>query len=133
MKISDPIADMLTRIRNGCMARREEVTMPSSKMKAGLAEVLKENGFIEDWSVSGETKKELTIQLKYLGSRLPAPVIERIERISKPSCRVYAGADEIPRARGGLGLVVLSTSSGIMSDKDARRNNVGGELLCQVW
>ena len=134
MSMSDPISDMLTRIRNASNAKLPRATMPSSKMKASLAETLKEAGYIADYSVEdiGNNKKELTIVLKYKGKG-SVPVIEGIKRISKPSCRVYVGCDEIPHVLGGLGIAVLSTSEGLMSDRAARKRKVGGELLCYVW
>lgn len=134
MSMSDPISDMLTRIRNASNAKLPKASMPSSKMKASLAETLKDAGYIEDYAVEdiGNNKKELTIVLKYKGKG-KNPVIEGLTRVSKPSCRVYVGTDEIPRVLGGLGIAVLSTSSGIMTDRAARKQNVGGELLCYVW
>jgi len=130
MSVNDPIADMLTRIRNACKARHPEVSMPASKLKAAVAEVLKQNGYILDYRVDGDVKKVLTIELKYHDG---APVIEGLRRISKPSRRVYVGADEIPRVLDGLGIAILSTSKGVMSDRAARRENVGREVLCYVW
>jgi len=131
MSLTDPLADMLTRIRNGCKAGLPEVTMPSSKMKAAVAEVLKDNGYILDYRVDGEqAKKVLTIVLKYKGK---TPVIDGIQRVSKPSRRVYVGSRDIPRVLDGLGIAVLSTSKGIMSDRQARRENIGGEVLCYLW
>lgn len=135
MSVSDPIGDMLARIRNAGMIGHPEVAMPLSRMKMAIAEVLKEAGYIHDVRVEGETPhKMLHLGLKYHGGRRDrAPVIEGMKRISKPSCRVYVGAGEIPRARGGLGLVILSTNRGILSDRAARAANVGGEVLCSVW
>ncbi len=130
MIVTDPIADMLTRIRNGAKAGLPEVRMPSSKIKAAIAVVLKENGYVADWRVEGDDKKQLTVVLKYRDGK---PVIDGLKRISKPSCRVYAGAKEVPRVLDGLGIAILSTSQGIMSDRAARRENVGGEVLCYVW
>jgi len=134
MSMSDPISDMLTRIRNASNAKLAKASMPSSKMKASLAETLKEAGYIEDYTVEdiGGNRKELTIVLKYKG-KAKNPAIEGLSRISKPSCRVYVGTDEIPRVLGGLGIAVLSTSSGLMTDRAARKQKVGGELLCYVW
>lgn len=131
MSMQDPIADMLTRVRNAGAASLKEVSMPSSKMKASIAEVMKEEGYIRDYRVDGEGAiKNLSITLKsYRG----APVIEGVKRISKPSCRVYCGSQEIPRVRNGLGTVVLSTPQGIISDRTARQQNVGGEILCYIW
>src|SRR5450756_1092375 len=127
MAVSDPIADMLTRIRNACQARHPEVSMPSSRLKAALADVFKQAGYIQDFSVEGEVRKTLTIQLKYQGK---TPVIEGIKRISTPACRRYVPSDEIPHILGGLGTAVLSTSHGLMTGQRARKEKVGGELLC---
>lgn len=131
MSMSDPIADMLTRIRNALMAAHEEVDVPFSNVKAAIAEVLKEEGYVQgsrkiDQGVQGT----LRITLKYHGNK---PVIEGIERISKPSRRVYVGHDEIPKVLGGLGINVMSTPKGVISDRTARKNRVGGEILCSVW
>ncbi len=129
--LSDPIADMLTRLRNAGKAGHPEVIMPSSKMKAAIAEVLKSEGYIAGYSVEDAgVRKDITLTLKYAGNE---PVIEGSKRVSKPSCRIYCGANDIPRVRGGLGIAILSTSTGIMSDRAARKANVGGEILCQVW
>jgi len=134
MSMSDPIADMLTRVRNAGKARHPEVSMPSSKLRVGVATVLKETGYIRSWQVEGEgVHKTLTLGLKYQGAKPPVPVIEGLKRISKPSCRVYAGSKEIPRVLGGLGVAILSTSKGIMTDRSARAENLGGEVLCEVW
>ncbi len=131
MSQTDPLADMFTRIRNACKAHLPEVSMPSSKMKAAVAAVLKENGYIRDFRVEGDTvQRQLVIVLKYKGK---TPVIEHIQRVSKPSRRVYAGSKEIPRVLEGLGIAVLSTSKGIMDDRRARRENVGGEILGYLW
>ena len=134
MSMSDPIADMLTRIRNAARAKLPAVSMPCSKMKVALSEVLKESGFIGDVSVGEDAKghQELTLGMKYKGKR-SVPVIEGIKRISKPSCRVYVGSDEIPRVLGGLGVAVLSTSQGLVSGRTARSKNIGGEVLCYIW
>lgn len=129
--LSDPIADMLTRIRNAAKAGHLETVIPSSKMKTAVAEVLKSEGYITDYSVEDANPgKNLTVTLKYAAD---GPVIEGSKRVSKPSCRIYCGASEIPRVRGGLGIAIISTSTGIMSDRVARKANVGGEILCQVW
>lgn len=129
--LSDPIADMLTRIRNAAKAGHQETVIPSSKMKVAVAEVLKSEGYITDYSVEDASAgKNLTVTLKYAAD---GPVIEGSKRVSKPSCRIYCGASEIPRVRGGLGIAIISTSTGIMSDRAARKANVGGEILCQVW
>jgi small subunit ribosomal protein S8 len=134
MKISDPIADMLTRIRNAGMIQQPEVAMPSSKMKVAIAGVLRDTGYIRDFRVEGESKPTLTLELKYMGDRRHRqPVIEGIERVSKPSARTYVGSQEMPRSLGGLGVVILSTPQGVMSDRQAKAANVGGEVLCRVW
>lgn len=129
---ADPIADMLTRIRNANALRYEEVSMPSSKIKVGIAEILKSEGFITDFSVSEEEgKKTLSITLKYApnGDR----VITDLKRISKPGLRRYAEADKIPSVLKGLGIAIVSTPNGLLTDKQARKANVGGEILCYVW
>jgi small subunit ribosomal protein S8 len=130
----DPIADMLTRIRNAQMVGHTEVTMPASQLKSAIAKVLKDEGYIEDFAIrdkGGENgaKKELAIGLKYYAGR---PVIERLERVSKPGLRVYKGRDDIPRVMNGLGVAILSTSRGVMTDRKARADGVGGEVLCIV-
>ena len=134
MSVSDPMSDMLTRIRNANKAKRPEVSMPSSRMKVAVAEVMKTAGFIESCRVEGETtyKKTLTLVLKYHGKG-KQPVIEGIKGISKPSCRIYVSSREIPRVMSGLGLSILSTPQGIMSGKAARKQNVGGEVICHMW
>ena len=130
MSMHDPISDMLPRIRNGQMASKVAVSMPSSKLKIALAQVLKEEGYIEDFAVAGEEKKPvLDIQLKYYAGR---PVIERIDRVSRPGLRVYKGSTEIPKVMNGLGVAILSTSKGVMTDRKARAAGIGGELLCVV-
>ncbi|KIA80132.1 MULTISPECIES: 30S ribosomal protein S8 [Chromobacterium] len=130
MSMHDPISDMLTRIRNGQTASKVKVSMPCSKLKVALAQVLKEEGYIEDFAVAGEEKKPvLDIQLKYYAGR---PVIERIERVSRPGLRVYKGSTEIPKVMNGLGVAILSTSKGVMTDRKARAAGIGGELLCVV-
>ncbi len=131
MSMQDPISDMLTRVRNAGAAKLEVASMPASKMKIAIAEVFKTEGYIAGYEVTGEgAKKTLTVQLKYYKGK---PVIEGLKRISKPSCRIYCGSSEIPKVRNGLGSVVLSTASGIISGKAAKANNVGGEVLCYVW
>lgn len=132
MSLSDPIADMLTRIRNAGRARLPETSMPSSKMKAAIAETFLNAGYIGSWRVEGDTHKSLTVELKFKGKDRE-PVIEGIQRISKPSCRVYVSSAEIPCVLGGLGIAVLSTSEGIMTGHAARKKNIGGEVLCHVW
>ncbi|HMM47770.1 MAG TPA: 30S ribosomal protein S8 [Thiobacillaceae bacterium] len=130
MSMNDPIADMLTRIRNAQMVEKASVSMPSSKVKVAIAQVLKDEGYIEGFSVRGEgAKPELELELKYYAGR---PVIERIERVSKPGLRIYKGAAELPRVMNGLGVAIVSTSSGVMADRQARAKGVGGEILCVV-
>lgn len=129
MSMHDPIADMLTRIRNGQRANKVNVSMPSSKLKCSIAQVLKEEGYIEDYSKTEDKKPVLTIELKYYAGK---PVIETIKRVSKPGLRIYKGAKDIPSVMDGLGIVIVSTSKGIMTDRKARQQNEGGELLCIV-
>lgn len=130
MSMHDPISDMLTRIRNAQRASKVAVAMPSSKLKVAIAKVLKEEGYIEDFSISADEKKPtLDIQLKYYAGR---PVIERIERVSRPGLRVYKGTVEIPKVMNGLGVAIVSTSKGVMTDRKARAAGIGGELLCIV-
>ena len=132
MNTTDPIADMLTRIRNASLARHRELTLPSSRMKRKIARILVEVGFIESFSTTQDGIQEmLVLQLKYVEGR--TPVVSGLKRISKPGLRVYARKTEIPRVLGGLGLVVLSTSRGIMTGQQARKLNLGGEVLCYVW
>jgi len=132
MNTTDPIADMLTRIRNASLARHRELTLPSSRMKREIARILVEEGFIESFSTTQDGIQEmLVLQLKYVEGR--TPVVSGLKRISKPGLRVYARKTEIPRVLGGLGLVVLSTSRGIMTGQQARKLNLGGEVLCYVW
>ena len=129
--ISDPIADMLTRIRNAAKANHTEVRLPASNEKAAIAEVLKSEGFISGSKVEGEIpNKELVLDLKYYENK---SVISNLKRISKPSCRIYVKAKEIPRVRGGMGITILSTPEGVLSGKIAKQKNVGGEVLCYVW
>lgn len=130
MSMSDPIADMLTRIRNGQRAEKVSVAMPSSKLKAAIARVLKDEGYIEDFAVRQDgSKATLEVRLKYYAGR---PVIERIERVSRPGLRTYKGTMEIPKVMNGLGVAIVSTSKGLMSDRKARAAGVGGEILCVV-
>ena len=131
MNISDPIADMLTRIRNASRARHDDVSMPASRTKLAIAEILKEEGFIEDFS-EGQAgpRKDINIKLKYVGK---VPVVSGLKRISKPGLRVYASKTEIPRVLGGLGVVVVSTSQGIMTGAQARKGQLGGEVLAYIW
>lgn len=131
MSMQDPIADMLTRIRNAGAAGLKTVAIPLSKEKAAIAAVLKSEGYIADSAVEGEgVKRQLVLALKYYEGK---PVIEGLERVSKPSCRVHCSSREIPRVRNGLGSVVLTTPKGIMSGREAVKANVGGEILCYVW
>ena len=130
MSMTDPIADMLTRIRNAQMVSHTEVLIPSSGVKLSIAQVLKDEGYIEDFAVrEAEGRKLLAIALKYYAGR---PVIERIERVSRPGLRIYKGAQEIPKVMNGLGVAILSTSRGVMTDRKARATGVGGEVLCIV-
>ena len=130
MSMQDPISDMLTRIRNAQARTRPFVAMPSSKLRTAVAGLLQAEGYIGAFSEAGEIKKELTIELKYFEGR---PVIERMERVSRPGLRRYAGADELPKVRGGLGIAVISTSKGLMTDRAARAAGIGGEVLCTVF
>jgi small subunit ribosomal protein S8 len=130
MTMTDPIADMLTRIRNGQKARKVSVTMPASKAKEAVARVLADEGYITGVSTEGEgAERSLTVELKYFDG---APVIERIERASRPGLRVYRGKDDLPRVLGGLGVAIVSTSAGVMSDSQAREKGIGGEVICVV-
>ena len=132
MVLTDPIADMLTRIRNANMAEKKTVQMPHSKMKSELARLLKSEGFIKDYTMENKDGKSvLNLFLKYTVER--EPIIQGLRRISKPSCRKYVASDEIPRVLGGIGVAILSTSSGVMTDNEARKQKVGGEVLCYVW
>lgn len=134
MSMTDPIADMLTRIRNANTVFKDEVAMPSSKQKERLAAILKREGYVSDYQVSdtaGSSAQTLTINLKYTGDR--DRTISGLQRISKPGLRVYTKSDKVPRVLGGLGIAVLSTSRGLMTDREARRNRMGGEILCYVW
>ena len=130
MVMTDPIADMLTRIRNANQMRNETVVMPSSKIKVEIAKILKDEGYITDYSVTNDVKKVLTLQLKYNGTER---VISGIKRISKPGLRVYAQASELPKVLNGLGIAIISTSVGVMCDKKARKLGTGGEVLAYVW
>jgi len=128
--MTDPVADMLTRIRNGLSAQKQEVVMPSSKLKANLAKVLKDEGYITDYSVdSVDGKPVLKVALKYYQGK---PVIEMLQRVSRPGLRQYKGKDELPKVRGGLGIAIVSTSAGLMTDRAARKAGHGGEVLCVV-
>ncbi|MXZ79954.1 MAG: 30S ribosomal protein S8 [Gammaproteobacteria bacterium] len=131
MSMSDPIADMLTRIRNGFRASKKSVSMPSSRNKVAIAKVLLKEGYISDFTVEGDgTKRSLDIQLKYYQGE---SVIEEIQRVSLPSCRVYASCDALPTVKNGLGVALVSTSRGLMTDKQARQGGVGGEIVCTVF
>jgi len=127
--MSDPIADMLTRIRNGQSASKANVAMPASKTKQSIAQVLKDEGYINDFSVSEDAKPELTVSLKYFDGK---SVIETIKRMSRPGLRVYKNKDELPNVLNGLGIVIISTSKGMMTDRAARAAGIGGELICSV-
>ena len=130
MSMSDPIADMLTRIRNAQLAEKTSVAVPASKVKVSIAKVLKDEGYIEDFTLRGEgAKRALEIGLKYYAGR---PVIERIERVSRPGLRIYKPAKDIPQVMNGLGVAIVSTSRGVMTDRKARQTGVGGEVLCIV-
>ena len=131
MSMTDPIADMLTRIRNANQARHETVAIPASKEKIEIVKILKEEGFIREYTVSDELKKTITVELKYTAEN--DKVITGLKRISKPGLRVYAKVDSIPRVLNGLGVAIISTSAGIMSDKAARIKRVGGEVIAYVW
>jgi len=128
--MTDPIADMLTRIRNGQKARKVSVSMPASTQKEAVAAVLKDEGYITDFETSGEgASKSLNIELKYFEG---APVIEHVRRISKPGLRIYRGKEDLPKVLGGLGIAIVSTSAGVMSDRQARAKGIGGEVICVV-
>ena len=132
MTISDPIADMLTRIRNAVMARHDSVLIPTSKMKLSIAKILKREGFINDYEVvKGKPHRVIKIHLKYDDKN--QPVLSRLERVSKPGLRVYTQRKEIPRVYGGLGITIISTPKGVMTGQQAWRQGLGGELLCYVW
>tara|TARA_B100000282_G_scaffold289946_1_gene260303 strand:- start:1823 stop:2224 length:402 start_codon:yes stop_codon:yes gene_type:complete len=133
MIVSDPIADMLTRIRNANMAEKVSVEVPSSKIKIEIAKLLKSEGFVSDYSIikRDENKSSLAINLKYTADR--EPVIQGLQRVSKPSCRKYVNRDEVPRVLGGIGIAILSTSKGVITDTEARKHNIGGEILCYIW
>ena len=131
MVMTDPIADYLTRIRNANMAKHTSVEIPASSMKKSLSEILKNEGFITDFTVAGDVKKTITITLKYGPNG--EKVISGLKRISKPGLRAYAKVDSIPRVLNGLGIAIISTSEGMMTDKDARAKHVGGEVLAYVW
>ena len=132
MATSDPIADMLSRIRNAQMARHPKVDVPASKLKMDISRILKEEGFITNYKMAEDgAKRSIRIYLKYTPGNVP--LISRIERVSRPGCRVYVGSKEVPRVLGGLGINILTTPKGVMTGATARKENVGGEVLCQVW
>jgi len=131
MSITDPIADLLTRIRNAVNARHDSVDIPASKEKLEIVRILKEEGFILGYTTSSELKKTITVSLKYGAEK--QKVISGIKRISKPGLRVYAEVDKLPRVLNGLGIAIISTSHGVMTDRDARKKNVGGEVIAYVW
>ena len=130
MSMTDPIADMLTRVRNGQSARKISVSMPSSSAKVAVAKVLADEGYIKSYSTAEDgAKSELTIELKYFEGE---PVIEKVHRVSKPGLRVYRGKEDLPKVLGGLGVAIVSTSAGVMSDREARKKGIGGEVICVV-
>lgn len=130
MSMQDPLADMLTRIRNAQMAEKTVVSMPSSKLKAAVAKVLKDEGYIADFQISSEVKPQLSIELKYFEGK---PVIEEVKRINRPGLRQYKSVEQLPKVRGGLGVSIVSTNKGVMTDRAARAAGVGGEVLCTVF
>ncbi len=130
MSMQDPLADMLTRIRNAQMAEHASVVMPASKIKAAVAEVLKGEGYIVDYKVDGEVKAQMTVELKYFEGK---PVIEEIKRVSRPGLRNYSAAADLPKVNGGLGVAIVSTNKGVMTDRAARAQGVGGEVICTVF
>ena len=130
MSMQDPLADMLTRIRNAQMAEKSSVSMPAATLKVAVAKVLKEEGYVAGYDVQGDTKPVLSIELKYFEGR---PVIEDIKRVSRPGLRQYKSVDQIPKVKGGLGVSIVSTNKGVMTDRAARAAGVGGEVLCTVF
>ncbi len=131
MEVTDPISDFLTRIRNASKARKIKVEIPSSKMKAGLAEILKKNGYIYDYKIDEDSKQNvISVLLKYSDGE---PAISGLKRISKPGLRIYKKSDELPRVLNGLGTAVISTSKGLLTEKEARRQDTGGEVVCYIW
>lgn len=129
---SDPIADMLTRLRNGARANREVVNVPASRMKRDLARVLQREGFLTAVDETAEgVRRTLHLRLKYAGEG--EPVLQGLKRVSRPGCRRYTGTERMPRVRSGIGMAVLTTSAGLMTDREARRKGIGGEVICQVW
>lgn len=133
MAPNDTISDMLTRIRNACAVRHPTTQVPTTRMTISIAQVLKEEGFIEDFEETGEgVKKYLVLTLKYK-EKSRQPIINMLKRVSKPGLRVYSNCKDLPRVLGGIGIAIISTSKGIMTDREARRQNVGGEILCYIW
>jgi small subunit ribosomal protein S8 len=130
MSMQDPLSDMLTCIRNAHQRNKPEVAMPSSKLKASVAKVLQDEGYINGFNISDDVKPTLTVELKYFEGK---PVIEEIQRMSKPSLRQYSGSNELPQVRSGLGIAIISTSKGVMTDRAARAAGIGGEILCTVF
>ena len=133
MSLSDPISDMLTRIRNAIMAHQDTVEIPHSRLKGEIARILKKEGYVKDFTTesAGSVQKTLRLYLKYGPER--EPVIQGLRRVSRPGLREYANVSTIPRVLGGLGIAIISTSNGLMTDRDARKKNVGGEVICTVW
>ena len=129
MSMQDPIADMLTRVRNGQSANKVSVVMPSSKVKVAIANLLQEEGYITGYAVTGDVKKSLEVTLKYFEGK---KVIEKIERVSRPGLRIYKGAKDLPKVMGGLGVAIVSASKGVMTDRAARKAGMGGEIVCYV-
>lgn len=129
MSMQDPVADMLTRIRNGQTANKSAVSMPSSKLKVAIANLLREEGFIEDYKVKGDTKPTLKLELKYFHGK---QVVEQVQRISRPGLRIYKKKDALPKVMAGMGITVVSTSRGVMTDSAARQAGLGGEIICYV-
>ncbi len=133
MAVNDTIGDMLTRIRNANLARHQSTTIPATRMTRSIAQVLKAEGFIRDYEEQGEgVKRQLVVALKYRGKQRQ-PIITALKRVSKPGLRVYANSRELPRVLGGIGIAIISTSNGIMTDREARQQGIGGEVLCYVW
>lgn len=133
MAVNDTIGDMLTRIRNANLARHQTTTIPATRMTRSIAQVLKAEGFIRDFEEQGEgVKRHLVVSLKYRGKQRQ-PIITALKRVSKPGLRVYANSRELPQVLGGIGIAIISTSSGIMTDREARKQGIGGEVLCYVW
>lgn len=130
MTTSDPIADMLARIKNGYLSRKSEVTMPSSKFKENLAKVLKNSGYVEDYEVIKDKFIDLKLVLKYEGKK---PAVEDIKKVSKPGVHIYANKSNLPRVLSGFGVSIISTSKGLMTDKEARKQGLGGEVICRIW